>query len=151
MSTLIPETPTSRFLEHLITREGSSTEVYLDSLGILTVGVGHRVTEEDDLELGEVISYPQMSRFLKDDSTKCWQAAVDQAVELGRIEIPFIEALASVNFQLGTSWYKIHKRTWKLMMEGEWHKACGEAADSLWFQQTPIRVRDFQEALTNGR
>ena len=143
----IPQYPTSTFLDHLIRREGMKQTVYLDSVGKLTVGVGHLVTKEDELELGDRISVKDVDNFLTDDSLKSWQAAVDQAVELDKIELPFIEALASVNFQLGTSWYKIHKKTWQYMMEGKWLAATEEVEDSLWYKQTPIRVKDFQEVL----
>ena len=146
---MIPEKPTSTFLKHLTKREGYRNYVYLDSLGLPTVGVGHRVTVEDDLSLHETISEQEVASLLRDDSLKSWQAAVLQAEELNRYEIPFIEALASVNFQLGTRWYRIHKKTWRYMWEGKWLAATAEVEDSLWFRQTPVRVRDFQKALCN--
>lgn len=138
-----------QFLSHLTKREGRRDYVYLDSLGIPTAGVGHRITDDDGgLEEGDLISEEQINEWLLQDSQSAWLEAVEKAQRLGINEkSPLVEALASVNFQLGNSWEKEHKATWKLMKEGEWEAAALEAADSTWNDQTPVRVEDFQDAI----
>ena len=72
-----------------------------------------------------------------------------QSEDLGIEDLDFIDSLASVNYQLGTSWFKIHKKTWKFLQNREYDEAAVEAADSDWFKQTPTRVEDFQAAIRN--
>ena len=135
-------------LDHLLLREGKRNRVYKDSLGKLTVGVGHLVQPEDNLKLGDMISDMQIEQFLKADAQKAYSAAVAQATELGHsTNMAFIVALSSVNFQLGTGWYLTHKRTWKLLKARKYREAAEEIKDSLWYAQTPVRVRDFEAAI----
>ncbi|MCI0680959.1 MAG: hypothetical protein L0Y71_02545 [Gemmataceae bacterium] len=135
-------------LEQLLReREGVRTKVYKDSEGKLTVGIGHLVTSADKLKLGDEITDAQVSEFFKKDSAKALSAAKSQASQAGISDSNFIVYLASVNFQLGTGWNKIHKKTWGLIMEGKYEEAAAEAAKSKWAKQTPVRVKDFQKAL----
>jgi GH24 family phage-related lysozyme (muramidase) len=139
--------PSAEFLHHLRSREGSKNVVYLDSVGKPTVGVGHLLTDEDNLKEGDEISDEQIGEYLRTDASKAWNAAVEQGEELGRTDKKFVEGLASVNYQLGTGWNKIHKNTWALMRAGKWEEAADEAANSTWNEQTPVRVADFQKVL----
>ena len=93
---------------------------------------------------------PQSVRdaWFKRDSAKSFNAAKKQAKAIGREDM--VPVLASVNFQLGTDWTNIHKKTWKAMRNGEWIEAAKEAADSRWNEQTPVRVKDLQVALLKG-
>jgi GH24 family phage-related lysozyme (muramidase) len=135
------------FIDHLLEREGFENEVYKDTLGVLTVGVGHRVLPQDNLREGQTISNERVRQFLYKDAQKAFYAAREQASELGVSDPEFLVALASVNFQLGTGWNDIHRKTWRLMTEGRFREAADEASRSRWNQQTPVRVRDFQNAL----
>ena len=135
-------------LEQLLRqREGVETKVYKDSEGKLTVGIGHLVTSADKLKLGDEITDAQVSEFFKKDSAKALAAAKSQASQAGISDSDFIVYLASVNFQLGTSWNKDHKKTWSLIMDGDYEGAALECEKSKWARQTPVRVKDFQGAL----
>jgi lysozyme len=138
------------WLEHLRDREGVRNEVYLDSLGKPTVGVGHLLTGKEGLKVGDTISDEEVSKYLEEDSKKAWDSAVKQAKEIGRTDPEFVKGLASVNFQLGIGWNEVHKNTWKLLKENNWEAAAKEAADSKWNTQTPVRVKDFQQAILRG-
>ena len=133
-------------------REGGDREdVYKDSKGSLTAGIGHLLTAEE-LKLykeGDLIPQEQRNAWFKQDSQRAIQAAQAQAEELGHTAPRFVENLTSVNFQLGTAWNLEHKNTWRLMKEGNYAGAATEAANSKWFRQTPDRVKDFQTALRN--
>ncbi len=135
-------------LEELLRkREGVETKVYLDSRGKPTVGIGHLVKTEDKLKVGDEITDQRVSEFFKKDSAAALSAAKSQAAQAKISDSNFIVYLASVNFQLGTSWNTVHKKTWKLIMEGSYEEAALEAAKSTWASQTPVRVKDFQQAL----
>jgi len=135
-------------LEQLLRkREGVETKVYKDTRGKLTVGIGHLVVPGDKLKLGDEITDQQASEFFKKDSAKALSAAKAQATQAGISDSNFLVYLASVNFQLGTGWNKVHKKTWALIKEGKYEEAAAEAGKSSWAKQTPVRAKDFQQAL----
>ena len=137
---------------HLVDAEGNKLEVYQgrkDEVGVLTAGIGHKLTaaELKKYKEGDAIPPEQVDKWYRQDSKKAVGAAVKQATEIGVESPEFMSALASVNFQLGTNWNKEHKQTWKLMKAGKFKEAAEEAASSTWNDQTPERVKAFQEAL----
>ena len=85
--------------------------------------------------------------FWNQDSAAALRAAEQQMREAGITDEAFFIALADVNFQLGTGWTKKHKKTWDLILRGNYDGAAKEAADSVWYEQTPARVQAFQAAL----
>ena len=98
---------------------------------------------------GERSTVPKetLEAWAQADVKKAYDAGVAQASTLGVSDQNFINALASVNFQSGTSWNTIHTQTWAYMVAKEWEKAASEVQKSLWYKQTPVRVEDFQIAL----
>lgn len=138
-----------KVIAHLKKREGVKYESYRDSLGKLTGGVGHLLTplEASMYPEGSQISSMTVEAWLRGDVEVSRKAAENQSEELLEPSKELIEALIHVNFQLGTSWYKIHKKTWKLITQGRYEEAAVEAANSVWYKQTPVRVKDFQQAL----
>ena len=163
--------PTQSFMKHLKVREGFRGNVYLDTLGKPTAGVGHLLTAEENAlyKEGDMISPETTDRWLKQDSSKAYSAGFLQAKELGIQDQGMIEALGSVNFQLGTGWRDKFKNTWSAMKSGDFNLAASEAmfkkpgeggnvfsmdrtqqhGTSSWAQQTPQRVQDFVGALTS--
>lgn len=130
-------------------REGVRTDVYRDSEGYLTAGVGHKLTDSEikKYPYGTIVSKDLIDTWERQDVSGAYKAAVNQAAAIGTTDTHFIAALTSVNFQLGTAWNQEHVKTWGYMKAHEWEKAAVEAEDSSWFRQTPVRVRDLQEAL----
>lgn len=137
-------------LERLLRlREGCRHDVYLDKLKRPTVGIGHLVTSSDKLKLGDKIDDARVSAFFRKDSARALTAARTQAAKAGIKDGDFIIYLASVNFQLGTGWNKRFKKTWTLIMKGQYQAAATEVQKSKWYSQTPVRAKDFQRALRN--
>lgn len=122
-------------------------KVYKDSVGVLTVGIGHKVISADKLKLGDEIDQARVDAFYKKDTAKAVAAASVQAAKAGIKDAQFNVYLASVNFQLGTSWNKKFSTTWKLIMAGVYEAATKEVGKSRWNSQSPTRVKDFQKAL----
>lgn len=140
--------------QHAIKREGMKTKVYKDSLGKLTVGIGHLVTPEDNLKLGDEISAAKVFELFDKDSKWAISAAIKQAKEIGHSTTDFVVALTSVNFQLGSKWNLPTKQggkgfvnTYKALVNGEYDKAIKNLYSSAWFKQTPVRVHDFVNAI----
>ena len=155
------QVPTQSFMEHLKNREGFKESVYLDTLDKPTAGTGHLLTAEENAlyKVGDKISPETTNQWLKQDSSKAYSAGFLQAKELGIEDQGMIEALGSVNFQLGTGWRDKFKGTWSAMKSGDFNLAASEAqfvdpsdpskGTSKWMQQTPTRVKDFTSALTS--
>lgn len=137
-----------RIREHLMLREGLRLVVYRDSLGKPTVGVGHLVLPEDNLEVGDRITRKRADAFLKHDMQWAYRAAKNQAQESGVMTDDWILALTSVNFQLGENWIRKFPNTWKAIVTKDYSKAIANISRSLWAKQTPVRTNDFIAAIT---
>ena len=128
-------------------REGRSNTVYADTLGKLTVGIGHLVRPADRLRRGDVISDDRVSALFAADGAAALSAAVAQAAEAGITDPDFVPYLASVNFQLGVNWRRTFPHTWGLIVAGRYADAADALDGTRWQAQTPVRVTDFQGAL----
>jgi GH24 family phage-related lysozyme (muramidase) len=128
-------------------REGVRKKVYLDSLKQPTVGIGHLVQAADKLKVGDVATNKQISDFFKVDGAKALAAAKSQAAKAGVKDANFVVYLAAVNYQLGTGWKKKFKKSWGMILDGQYSEAAESLESTRWFKQTPVRVKDFQKAL----
>lgn len=145
----------NRAREILKSEEGYRTTAYLDSLGKLTVGIGHRVLPSDNIKLGQTITDARVQELFAADSVRAFQAAVKQAKELGKYNVEMIARLTSVNFQLGTGWTSIFPNTWSLIKSGKIAQAVKnlntpkyeKGVPVNWAAQTPNRVAAFVSTL----
>ena len=136
-----------KFKRHMTPKEGNRNDVYPDSRRIPTVGIGHKVVPADKLKIGDQISNARKEAFWRQDSAAALQAAQQQTKEAGIRDTDFLVALADVNFQLGRGWRTEFKKTWALILVGDYDAAAREVKDSKWFKQTPSRVLSFRKAL----
>lgn len=145
--------------ELLKIREGFDAKVYQNEiddgkggkkLDKPTAGHGHVLTAKElkAHPVGSTVDKKTTDAWFKKDVAKAFAAAQRQAKEIGRPDM--VSRLTSVNFQLGTDWTSEHPSTWEFMKQGDWTSAAAEAADSLWYGQTPDRVEDLQKALLKG-
>lgn len=150
------------FAEHLTYTDGDGKVV---REGFLTAGHGHRVVEGDinpatgkPWQEGDAVDAEWSRDQLAIDSAKAFDAAKTQARSVSDKSLagdqPFIDALTSVNYQLGTNWRKEFPKAWKDIHQGNYNEAADEIARgsksgtlSRWSVQTPTRVEDFQNAL----
>jgi len=135
------------FEKLMANREGRRNDVYKDSLGKSTVGIGHLVVPSDHLKVGDRITDEQVTSLFEKDTAPALRAANSQALEAGITDTSFIPYLASVNFQLGTGWTAKFPHTWKMIVDGNYEDAAKALDGTLWARQTPVRVNDFQNAL----
>ncbi len=128
-------------------REGFRRDVYIDSEGFLTVGIGHKVRPEDKLKFGEIATDQRINTWFEQDVKASFDAAKSQAIDLKNYDTDFIAALTSVNFQLGTNWKGKFPNTYNYLKKGQWKKAIANLLDAKWNEQTPVRVADFIAAI----
>ena len=131
----------TRGQEKLIKREGYVDKVYYDNLGVPTYGVGQTGSN--------------IARTFKDTYKIYRTAAEKQAEQMPKVTDNFVDALTSMNFQLGTSWAIKFPSAWKHMQEGKYRDAALEiefaknkkGAKTLWYNQTEERAIDMIKAL----
>ena len=141
-----------KWFSHAKLREGYRNDVYKDSLGKLTVGIGHLVLPKDKLKFGEIVSDKWIMDTFEKDTEAALRVSVKQAYELGQFDDPckynsdFLAALISVNFQFG-DWSKVFYSSYPLLVKGNYKKVVSNLKKSLWYRQTPVRVEDFIKAI----
>ena len=135
----------SEIITLLKEREGFRTVVYLDSLGVSTVGLGHKLlpSELHLYPIGSTVPEDILNGWMGDDTMGAYVAAKSQARQIGLNDPRLINALAVVSFQLGDFWYKKFPKAWAFMLVHQWPEAVAEIRDSLWDKQTPVRTADF--------
>ena len=145
------------YLEFLESEEASRDDVYPDSEGFLTAGIGHKLTDEElkKYKEGDIVPQDVRDKWFNKDAKEAWDAAQSQN---SQIKNPIDDkVLGSVNFQLGTNWTTHHPKTWQAMLDGD-NEAAAEivgqnadnTGDSLWKTQTPDRVEVFSNALLDS-
>lgn len=134
----------------LIASEGRKNTAYIDNLGFLTVGIGHKVVARDRIVLGQKITDAQIESFFAKDTDKAFKAAVSQSRELNRYNADMIVALTEVNFQLGEYWRSKFPNTWSLLKSGKKLEVIKALKNSAWNRQTPVRVTAFINAINRN-
>ena len=146
-----------KLYKHMKLREGYKEEVYLDTLDKPTCGIGHLLTkdEQEKYKVGDIVDEKIINKWFEEDIEQALVACNEQCVKLEVFDKDFKIALTSVNFQLGSKWYKKFPKTWKALCEKRYddaiaeitYKKPGEPEYSDWYKQTPVRVLDFSKAI----
>lgn len=127
-------------------REGLKLHWYRCTEGFKTGGYGHVYRKGDPATFDMTIA----EAWLEVDIGAARKAAMKQFDQLPLQTQTLFDVLVSVNFQLGVSWFKEHKKTWAHMVAGRYPEALHEAQNSKWYRQTPVRVKDLQMALRDA-
>ncbi len=131
--------------------EGKRLKVYKDTLGNLTVGIGHLIVPVDELQLGDVISNKRCtSLFLadlkqaEDDAyriCKTWGLWIQMSVVL--------HVLTCMVFQMGHTGVLKFKKFLAALQRQNYVTAAAEMLDSRWAKQTPERARRLAEEIAS--
>ncbi len=147
------------YTDSLLAEEGWRDKVYLDTEGHPTAGMGHKLTADQNLQysVGDTIPNPMLKAWQNQDQTKARNAAIKQAREMKISDPKIIDALTSVNFQLGTNWQSKFPNAVDSLMSGDLQGAADhfqwkdpsnkDLGKSKWAEQTPSRVDSLVSAL----
>lgn len=128
--------------------EGVRYNVYRDSLGIPTVGYGHKVLPSDNFQPGQTLTQDQVDDLYNQD----YAIAVDGAEELisNYSDQPDIVQLIlnDLVFNLGEAGFSKFVHTIAYLVAMEYAEAAKNLQDSLWYQQVGRRAIDICETLT---
>ena len=120
--------------------EGFSFKPYKDQLGYLTIGYGHLILSNEKILLKKKIHKKELEEIFEKDFKK---ALYNFNTKLKHLTSNKKEAdlLIEMVFQLGIKGCLKFKNLLKNMRKGNKHLVCFEMMNSLWYKQTPYRVK----------
>ena len=130
--------------------EGCIQEVYSDSLGLKTLGIGHLLTDKDDFEEG--VTYPMevINKLFEEDYNIAFNDAHDLLEDKDIPYDPMVESvLIEMAFQLGLPRLKKFIKFIQGLQEEDYKKAADEMIDSRWAKQTPARAYELSTLIRN--
>ena len=140
--------------EHIKRHEGEVLEVYADSLGYLTLGVGHLI-QPNDPEHGQPAGTP-VSQEVVD---KYYEIDFDKHLEETKHVVghdvfdglpgEIQEVLVNMCFNLGGTRLGKFRNMLNAVEDHDWERMAVEMEDSRWFKQVGRRSVELQEIVRN--
>jgi|TARA_R100000030_G_scaffold66971_1_gene51038 lysozyme len=131
--------------------EGEVLEIYLDSLGLKTLGIGHLLQPKDpeyDWEVGTSVSQEVVSKYFKDDFNKHLAETIHVfGTEKDFYNLPenIQHVLVNMCFNLGASRLGKFKKMLEACRSYDWSEMARQMEDSKWFGQVGRRSKELQE------
>ena len=135
--------------------EGEVLEIYEDSLGYKTLGVGHLCQPSDpeyDWEVGTEVSQEVVDMYFEDDFDKHLAEAIHVfGTEEAFYNLPenIQHVLVNMCFNLGASRLSNFKNMLLACREYNWEQMSVEMENSRWYSQVGRRSRELQESVLN--
>ena len=124
--------------------EGYSSKVYLDTLGLPTVGIGHM---DKSMKVGTVYTSQQIDDFFKQDIMNA--VKITDSLKLDLDEVRY-RVLCNLCFNLGNKILQF-KQFLAACKAQDWAKAVQELENSLWYKQVGRRGPETCYALLNAK
>ena len=138
--------------EEIKADEGVVHEVYLDHLGLPTVGVGHLIREDDPehgLAVGTKIDSERVHELFEADLYTCVAETKLLYPQFEELPAEAQKILCNMMFNLGrprlTKFIKMREH----VNNGAWSDAADEMLDSKWAKQVPNRANRLVERMRN--
>tara|TARA_B100001057_G_scaffold494296_1_gene590536 strand:- start:1883 stop:2338 length:456 start_codon:yes stop_codon:yes gene_type:complete len=147
-----------RLMDEIKRHEGEVLEVYEDSLGYLTFGVGHLIKDSDD-EHGLPVGTPVSQERVDDVYDYDFDKHLDETIHLFESKggedfysLPenIQHVLVNMTFNLGGTRFGKFNNMWKGVVSSDWEKVAVEMEDSKWFRQVGRRSVELQEMVRNA-
>ena len=129
--------------------EGFSLKPYKDQRGYLTIGYGHLILSNEKFLLKKQIYKKELEQIFENDFKK--------ALNNFNSKLKFLtsnkkeaELLIEMIFQLGIKGCLKFNNLLKNMRKGNKYLVCFEMMDSLWYKQTPYRVKTLIKDFLNN-
>jgi len=131
--------------DELANDEGIKYETYYCSLGHLTGGIGHLITEWDeeyyDKPVGTKVPNEQVNDWFERDIKTTIKDCNLLFSQFDNLPDDIQHVLANMCFQLGRPRLSKFKNMIAAVEDLDWHKMADEMEDSNWFRQTPNRAK----------
>jgi len=136
-----------RLMAQLREDEGESREVYRDSFGNLTVGVGHLVTKYDTLCSGDSISTDRMEAFFFWDLNQAINSSKRVFANFDNLPEAAQEVIVNMMFNLGAPRFNRFRKFISAVKSRNWQVAANEMEQSLWWHQVGDRAKRLQRRI----
>ena len=124
--------------------EGVVYELYRCSLGHLTGGIGHLVTEWDEeyygMPVGTKVPHEQVDAWFAIDINRTLQDCKEIFPDFNDLPNEAQLVIANMCFQLGRPRLSNFKKFIAAVNDRDWVKAADEMEDSRWYKQTTARA-----------
>ena len=140
-------------MSQLMIDEGVVYEVYLDHLGLATVGIGHLILESDEehgMEVGTSVSVERCEElFMRDLDIAISECVVLYGDDWDGFPEEVQEVLVNMLFNMGRPRLTQFKKMNAAIAEGDWETASVEGRDSRWYKQVGNRAERLMVRLGN--
>ncbi len=147
-----------KLMQEIKRHEGEVLEVYEDSLGYLTFGVGHLIKDSDD-EHGQPVGTPVSQQRVDEVYDYDFDKHLDETIHLFESKggedfyaLPenIQHVLVNMTFNLGGTRFSKFNNMWKGVVVCDWEKVAVEMEDSRWFKQVGRRSVELQEMVRSA-
>ena len=122
--------------------EGFSPKPYKDQLGHLTIGYGHLILSNEKILLKKKINKEELEEIFEKDFKKAL-SNFNNTFKSFTSDRKEAELFIEMIFQLGIKGCLKFNNLLKNMRKGNKCLVCFEMMDSLWYKQTPNRVKNL--------
>ena len=128
--------------------EGVVYELYRCSLGHLTGGIGHLITEWDEgyygMPVGTKVPHEQVDAWFAVDINRTLQDCKEIFPDFNDLPEEAQLVIANMCFQLGRPRLSNFRKFIAAVNERDWIKAADEMEDSRWYKQTTARAESLK-------
>lgn len=123
--------------------EGVKNEVYLDHLGLKTVGIGHLCRENEpefNMEVGTPVSDERVQVLFERDLDMVRVDCMKLYPSFDTLPEDAKLIIANMMFNLGLPRLSKFKKMKAAVESGDWEEAAAQMEDSKWYRQVPNRA-----------
>ena len=135
--------------------EGEVLEIYNDSLGYKTLGVGHLCQPQDeeyDWEIGTPVSQKVVDRYYTIDFDRHYAEAIHvfgSQEDFNNLPEDIQRVFVNMCFNLGGTRLSKFRNMLKACKENDWAEMARQMEDSRWFKQVGRRSVELQQLVLN--
>ena len=136
--------------QDLVRHEGTVLEIYLDTEGLHTCGVGHLIKlgdEEFKKPVGTPITEERALELFKQDLAVSIKECETLFPNLGDYPDPVQRVLVNMTFNLGRPRLSKFKNMIKAVEAKDWNEAANQMVDSRWYRQVKSRGVELEELM----
>ena len=137
--------------------EGRRNDVYMDTEGNLTVGIGHKLTKDElsQFSEGDTITDQEVDALFREDMNRAKNSAERVVTGFEELPVDVQNVLVAMAFQMGEAGLSGFKNVVSALEErpltqSSLEKAAEEMLDSRWALQTPDRAKRAAELVRNA-
>ncbi len=135
--------------ERIKSNEGFSSKPYKDQLGYLTIGYGHLILPNENILLKKQIHKKELEEIFEKDFNKAL-SKFNNTFKSFTLNEKESDLLIEMIFQLGIKGCLKFKNLIKNIRKKNKHLVCFDMMDSLWYKQTPNRVKTLIKTFLNN-